>query len=206
MHAMRKFSWFVVGLAWLASPAFGQTFSGRFDDPSNLALVSSDLGAPSFVDDFSVANNVALYTFSIASAGTVSIVSTGFASGGDDPYFTLFHGPNGTATFVDSNFTQAFSTGGDFNFTSALAAGVYQIALGTFANMSFAENSGSGTLADGFIGLGVPSSLGDTHYSLIVTTGDVISPVPEPSTITLMALSLGITSWTASRRKRKKAA
>ena len=37
---------------------------------------------------------------------------------------------------------------------------MYRIALGAFANMSFAENLGSGVLGDGFVGLGVPGVLG----------------------------------------------
>ena len=87
---------------------------------------------------------MALYTFSVTIPGTVSIVSTGFAAGGVDPYFTLFAGSGDSATFLDSNYAQAISTGGDFTWTSTLAVGTYEIALGAFENMSFAENLGSG--------------------------------------------------------------
>lgn len=201
MHARSTASFLGLMLLLLASAAPAQTFSGRFDDPTNAALVSSDLTAPSFVDDFSVANNVALYTFNVALAGTVTVLSTGFAAGGADPYFTLFRGSNSTASFVDSNFAQAFSTGGDFAFSSVLAAGNYMIALGTFANMSFAENAGTGTLADGFTGLGEPTSLGDAHYSLSVTT-----PVPEPSTSVLMTFGLAMTLLAFSRHQQARSA
>jgi PEP-CTERM motif len=186
-------------LALAALAASAQTFSGRFDDPLNTALVGSDLGAPSFVDEFAVANNVALYTFDVAVAGAVTITSTGFAAGGADPYFTLFRGNDSSATFVDSNFAQAFSTGGDFVFSSTLATGDYLIALGTFANLSFAENLGSGTLADGFAGLGEPGSLGDTHYSVTVTMA--AAPVPEPSTSALMTLGLAMGLLVFSRHQ-----
>jgi len=67
----------------------------------------------------------------------------------------------------------------------ALAAGAYKIALGAFANMSFAENTGAGYLADGFVGLGDPSSFGDGSYRLVVT-----SAVPEPTTWALLAMGL----------------
>jgi hypothetical protein len=162
-------------LALVSTLAGATTHAGNLGDAGNGALVGSDLGAPDFTDENAVANNVALYTFATAT-GAVSIVSTGFAGGGVDPYFTLFSGSGASATFYDSNYLQATSTGGDFAWTGTLAAGTYEIALGAFENMSFAENLGSGALADGFIGLGDPNSLGDGSYSLNVTT-----TVPEPS-------------------------
>ena len=172
------------------------SLSGRFDDPTNTALVGSDLGAAQFGDVNAIANNVALYDFTVTTAGTVTIQSLGFGEGGADPYFTLFEGAGTGATFLDSNYSQAFSTGGDFIWSGGLAVGTYQIALGVFANMSFAENSGAGTLGDGFIGLGVPDSAGDGHYHLGVTT-----PVPEPSTWLLLAIGLAGIGWKAGRRR-----
>lgn len=163
-------------------------YSGFLDDPANTALVGSDLGAPLFGDDFEIANNVAVYSFSLAAPGSVSFDSNGFAAGGADPYFTLFAGGDDDATVLASNYDQAFSTGGDFLITLALAAGDYRIALGAFANMSVAENSGFGTYADGFTFLGVPEFMGDTYYNLVVDTG--VTPVPEPSTVWLLGLSM----------------
>jgi hypothetical protein len=179
------------GLAALALAATAMaagastTLAGNLGDPGNGALVGSDLGAPDFTDDNAIANNVALYTFTLGGSGAVSIVSTGFAAGGVDPYFTLFSGSGATATFYDSNYAQATTTGGDFTWTGTLGAGTWEIALGSFENMSFAENGGVGTLGDGFIGLGDPNSLRDGSYSLTLTT-----PVPEPTGAWLMALGL----------------
>ena len=131
------------------------TYDGRLDDAANSALVYSDLGAPQFTDAASIANNVALYSFHLGSAANVSFSSLGFAVGGVDPYFTVFAGLlGGGATVVGSNYDHAFTTGGDFSIALPLSAGDYTIALGTFANMSFAENFGSGTLDDGFTALG----------------------------------------------------
>ncbi len=172
-------------LALAAATSSAATLAGRLDDPGNAALVGSDLGAADFTDELAVANNVALYGFTVGTGGLVSIVSTGFAAGGVDPYFSLFAGSGASATFLDSNFAQAFSTGGDFSYSAVLDAGDYEIALGAFANMSFAENLGSGTLADGFIGLGEPGSLGDASYRLALST-----PVPEPSVGLLFAVGL----------------
>jgi hypothetical protein len=172
-------------LALSAATSSAATLAGRLDDPGNAALAGSDLGAPDFTDEFAIADNVALYGFTVGTSGLVSIVSTGFAAGGVDPYFTLFAGSGVGATFLDSNFAQAFSSGGDFSYSAVLDAGDYEIALGTFANLSFAENLGSGTLADGFIGLGEAGSLGDASYRLVLST-----PVPEPAAGLLFALGL----------------
>lgn len=169
-----------------ASHAQSTVFSGRLDDATNTALMASDLTAPSFADARAVANNVALYTLNVLATGLVTIQSTGFASAGLDPYFSLFQGADLAAIFVDSNYYQAFSTGGDFSYAAVLNAGVYRIALGAFANMSFSENAGTGTLRDGFTGLGVPDALGDRHYRLVVN-----SPVPEPAAAALLMVGLG---------------
>ena len=195
MHTIRNgIAGATLALAATLAAATTTTLAGNLGDSGNAALVGSDLGAPDFSDDNAIADNVALYTFTVTVPGTVDIVSTGFAAGGVDPYFTLFAGAGDGATVYDSNYVQAFSTGGDFAWTGSLVAGTYQIALGSFANMSIAENYGVGTLADGFAFLGDPNSLGDGSYSLTLTT-----PVPEPSGTWLMAVGLAALA-TRSRR------
>ena len=186
-------------LAAMACAAGAATLSGNLGDPGNAALVGSDLGAPDFTDVNAIADNVALYPFMVTYAGTVSIVSTGFAAGGVDPYFTLFTGSGSSATFLDSNYAQAISTGGDFTWAGTLAAGSYEIALGAFENLSFAENLGSGTLGDGFIQLGDPNSVFDGSYKLTLTT-----PIPEPSQAWLLAL--GVAALAARRLRGRRAA
>ena len=187
-----------IAAAWLiAGPvaAANLQFSGRFDDAANSALVASDLGAPSFIDDSAIANNVALYDFVLPMAGAVTVTSTQFTLGGVDPYVSLFEGTGGAATWVASNYAQAFSTGGDVVLSLPLAVGHYRLAIGAFANLSFAENTGAGTLADGFTGLGSAASLGDASYRIVVTT-----PVPEPATYVLWAI--GLLGALVSRRAR----
>jgi hypothetical protein len=174
------------------------TLGGFLNDPGNAALKSSDLSAPSLVDDYAVAGNVAIHDLTIPEGGSVRFLSTGFAAGGIDPYFSLFTGTGNTATFLGSNFDQAFSTGGDFDLSFALAAGDYTTSIGVFANMSFAENSGSGTLGDGFIGLGVPGYLGDGQYRLEISFPD--AAVPEPATW-LLALSAATALGLRNRRR-----
>ena len=197
MHTIRNgFAGAALALAATLAGA-STTLSGNLGDAADTALAASDLGAPDFTDANAIANNVALYTFSTVVGGTVSVVSTGRAGGGVDPYFTLFAGSGNTATLLDSNYAQATSTGGDFTWTGTLAAGTYEIALGSFENMSSAENAGSGTLGDGFTGLGDPNSLGDGSYSVNLTT-----PVPEPSGTLLMVIGLAALAVRVRRTRR----
>ena len=195
MHTIRNaIAGATLALAATLAAASTTTLAGNLGDSGNAALVGSDLGAPDFTDDNAIANNVALYSFTVTVPGTVDIVSTGFADGGVDPYFTLFAGGDDSATFVDSNYD---APDGDFTWTGPLATGTYQIALGAFENMSFAENAGDGTLADGFISIGDPGSLGDGSYSLTLTT-----PVPEPSGTWLMAIGLAALATRSLRARR----
>jgi hypothetical protein len=174
----------------LAGPADAAslTFSGFLNDPGNGALRGSDVmpSPPSFTDDWEIANNVAVHAFNLPVAGLVSFDSQGFAAGGADPYFTLFAGSDDSATVAGSNYGQPVA--GDFLLTFALPAGDYQVAMGVFANMSFAENYGTGTLGEGFTRLGGPDSLGSSYYKLVVTTEAV--PTPEPAALLLLAFGL----------------
>jgi hypothetical protein len=181
----------VVVFAWISvggslAEAGTITFSGYVDDAANTNLVGADLGTPLFADDFEIANNVALYVLAVAESGIVTFDSNGVEGGGIDPYFTLFNGATTSATFVESNYLQAFSTGGDFLISVFLAAGTYQVAIGTFANMSSAENLGAGTLGDKFTGLGDPNWLGNYYYELVVTTP---AAVPEPASMLSILLA-----------------
>jgi len=198
MNAIRQ-SLAVLALAAAAATASAatSTLSGNLGDPGNGALVGSDLGLPDFTDANAIADNVALYTFTVYATGTVTITSTGFAGGGVDPYFTLFTGSGPTATFLDSNNAQATTTGGDFTWTGSLGAGTYEIALGSFENLSFAENLGSGTLGDGFIFLGDPNSLGSGAYALAVTAS-----VPEPTTAWLLGVGMAALAVRGLRARR----
>ena len=189
-----------LGLATIAGSVFAgvTTLSGALDDSANTALVASDLGPALFSDDWDTANNVALYGLNVPVGGTVNFTSTGFAAGGIDPYFTLFNGADrASATFRESNYLNAITVGGDFTLDVVLATGQYTVAIGVFQNMSFAENLGSGFLADGFIGLGGPSFFGDGAYTLTITT----PPVPEPGTALMGLTGLCALAW-ASRRRR----
>jgi hypothetical protein len=189
-------------LALVAGAAHADTitFSGYFNDAGNGALRWSDLGPPLFADDWEVANNVAIYEVNLPFGGNATFDSNGFAAGGADPYFTLFSGLGAAATFLYSNYDQAFSTGGDFLYVLPLMAGDYTVAMGVFANMSFADNYGAGALGDGFVGLGEPYLLGNYYYELGVTRPDEpVPPIPEPGT--LLLIGSGLAGCFARRKK-----
>ncbi|MCW5965564.1 MAG: DVUA0089 family protein [Bryobacterales bacterium] len=193
------------------------TVSGHLNDAGNTALIGSGLwvgdtpDAALFPDpadpfyDWDIANNVALHSFTVSLAGNVRFQSAGFAAGGADPYFTLFSGSGAGATFQASNYDQAFCLdinlpcGGDFDYTYTLGAGTYTVALGVFGNLSWAENTGAGTLGDGFT-FGDPNWVGNYYYELAITTSD--APIPEPSYLSVFALLSALAVW-RMRSKRK---
>lgn len=147
-------------------------------------------------------------TFKVPIASAVQIVSfsygggvngdgTNILEGGLEPYLSLF---DDSGNFLASTFfgvtcpTNAnvnSVTGNCYDVlldAGSLAAGNYQIALSAYQNMSSAENSGSGTLADGFSGLGnLPPGL-DLHYAFDVVL-DSPAAVPEPDS---SALTIGM--------------
>lgn len=175
------------------------SLSGALDDPANTALVASDMGAAQFTDDLATANNVALHVLHVAVDGSVNVTSTGFATGGIDPYFTLFSGTDWTiATFRESNYVHALGVGGDFTQDLLLSAGDYTLAIGVFQNLSFAENLGTGFLADGFTALGGPSFFGDGHYAFTIT---LPAAVPEPGSALLGLTGAWAIVWSARRRR-----
>ncbi len=102
------------------------------------------------------------YGGSAGAPGGTNAAGTAIAGGGFDPYVSLFSGTGSTATFVASNDdgvcppgTIADALCGDSTLvTGVLPAGSYTLAISAFLNMSLAENLGSGTLGDGFVGLG----------------------------------------------------
>lgn len=172
-----------------AAQAAVLSYAGFLDDPTNTALVGSgpDPDSPLFGNDFEIANNVALYTFTVAAAGNVSFESVGYAAGGVEPYFSLFLGTGPSATFLASNLSVLPI---DFFINLQLAAGDYTIAIGAWQNMSMAENLDTGTLGDGFTALGNANwPLGGRPYYELLVDLDAAPPPPPPGTVSEPASS-----------------
>ena len=115
------------------------------------------------VTNFTVASASTMQAITFSYGGGKNGAGMSIAEGGFEPYLSLF---DASGNFLASTF---FGTtcpaGANTNTLSGqcfdvlldggtLAAGNYQIAISAFENLSLAENGGSGTLADGFTGLG----------------------------------------------------
>lgn len=146
------------------------------------------------VDDFSVVSSSTMEAVTFSYGGGVNGAGQSIAEGGFEPYLSLF---DASGNFLASTF---FGTtcpaGANTNTLSGecfdemldggtLAPGSYQIAISAFENLSLAENFGSGTLADGFTGLGNLNPGEDLHYAFDVVLTST-SPVPEPITGVLL--------------------
>ena len=194
-----------LALAAFSASAASVNYSGNLGDTANPYLYGSDLASPVFVDPSNpgdnsavVANNVALYQLVLAQGGTLTITSDSLGNNGIDSYVSLFSGGTMAATLVGSAMD-------DFTWTLAVSAGSYWVSIGDWENMSFAENAGSGTLGDGFIGVGDPNWLGNGNYDVTVSLDTGVTPpppIPEPSQSALLLLglaALGTRAWRARK-------
>jgi len=152
------------------------------------------------VDTFVVPTASEMQAVTFSYGGGVNGAGQNIAQGGFEPYLSLF---DSTGTFLASTF---FGTtcpvGANTNTLSGdcfdelldggtLAAGTYQIAISAFENLSFAEDLGTGTLADGFTGLGNLNDGEDLHYAFdVILTPTSTSAVPEPSMVWLLVVAL----------------
>jgi hypothetical protein len=164
-------------------------------------------------------NDVYLFQFQLPNTTTLDFQSYGYGGtvdapggtnaagqvilpGGFGPYFSLFAGIGPTATFLESNSGGSCPPAApdpicaDPTLTPTLTPGLYTLALTVFENLSFAENYGSGTLGDGFVGLGdyydlASNTVRTSNFAFdVLAPGGQVNPVPEPSTMLLMGGSL----------------
>jgi len=181
------------------------SFTGLLDadTPNDVALIEFSTSATADLD---------IQTWSFG--GGVNAAGASIAAGGFDPYVSLFSGWGAAATFLASNDdglcppgtpspTPSPSCADSTLRLANLAAGRYTLALTLPSNFSFAENLGSGTLGDGFIGLAASWSDGacaascSSAYAVDVSSATL---VPEPSAMSL--LSLGLLALSVRRRWR----
>ncbi len=147
------------------------------------------------VESFTLAGPSTGYAITFSSGGGVNGQGTAIAAGGFAPYLSLF---NAAGAFLGSTYfaaliPPAYDVQLDFG---PLSAGTYQIVISAWENMSFAENLGTGALADGLVGLGNLFQGEDLHYAFDVVLQD--ATVPEPATILLLLGGLGA-AWARRR-------
>ena len=143
------------------------------------------------VDSFTVGTTSLMQAITFSYGGGVNGNGQNIAEGGFEPYLSLF---DASGNFLASTyFGTTCPAGANTNSVSllcydelldggTLGPGTYQIAISAFENFSLAENYGSGTLADGFTGLGNLYPGEDLHYAFDVILAST-TPVPEPRSV-----------------------
>lgn len=143
----------------------------------------------------------AVFPFTVSGAPTLSAITFSYGGGvnakgqtipegGFEPYLSLF---DSTGALVASTYSGVVCPPGALTNTLSgqcydvlldsiqLSPGSYSMAISAYFNMSFAENSGSGTLADGFTGLGNLLDGEDLHFAYEIILA------PEPALAPLIA-------------------
>ena len=175
------------------------TFSGVLDPALNSNLTYWDQIANSYAspitgpDDASRAYNIAVHTFSVVTAGSVTFDSVGYGMGGFDSVVSVFQGTGTSATYLFHSY--APSGPGDFTFDLNMGAGTYTLAIGMFANEPCAAGFCflNGDFNDGFTNLvNFDSSRPDAlYYKVNVSTGDQV-PEPASSVLLLVGAAAGL--------------
>lgn len=140
-----------------------------------------------------VLSSSTLQAISFSYGGGTNAAGMTIANSGFESYFSLFDASGNflASTYYGTTCPSGANTnptlGGCYDEeldAGPLAPGTYSLALTAYENLSFAENLGTGTLSDGFIGLGGLNFGEDLHYAFDVTltpSSAPVSPVPEPS-------------------------
>jgi hypothetical protein len=199
----RRYSFLVLAaLLVLCAPAHASTISFIGDlatDATSLPpfpspYVDGDYAQyAAVVRPFHVATDSVMQAITFSYGGGVNGNGSIIADSGFEPYLSLFDGLGNflASTFFGTTCPSGANTNSSTGFCfdvlldgGVLSTGDYQIAISAFENQSSAENAGSGTLADGFTGLGNLAFGEDLHYAFDVNlTSSNPVPVPEPSTL-----------------------
>jgi hypothetical protein len=195
MNLTKYCAWTALAIGLTLAPTAGAgtlSFAGSLN-PNN----SNDTFSIQFSALSSVTVILQSYGFGGTSATASGMNAAGqiIPSGGFDTYLSLFNGIGDSATFRSSNddgLCPPAATDQGNCYDSRLTAlslpiGTYTFVLSAAGNMSFAENLGTGTLGDGFIGLASPDYGGRTSsYALDLTFVEgrialIPTGVPEPA-------------------------
>jgi hypothetical protein len=176
------------------------------------------LGAGSLDSDYAQWAAVSR-TFHVSTASTMTAITFSYGGGangsgtviadaGFEPYLSLF---DAAGNFLNSTFFGTTCPPGAHTSPAlgscfdvllnggTLAAGDYRITISAFQNLSFAENFGTGTLADGFTGLGNLAQGEDLHYAFDVSLTST-SSVPEPASALLVAGGFAVCLFIRKRK------
>jgi len=165
------------------------------------------------VQDFTVAAPSTMQAVTFSYGGGVNGVGMIIPEGGFEPYLSLFDASGNL--LASTFFGITCPPGANTNTLSGqcldvaldggtLAAGNYQLSISAFENLSLAENLGSGTLADGFAGLGNLFPGEDMHYAFDVILNTPSSAVPEPAGLSpLFTIALGLLAFHRSRKGKR---
>jgi hypothetical protein len=161
------------------------------------------------VESFTVSQTSTVQAITFSYGGGVNGAGTTIAPGGFEPYLSLFDA--GGDFLASTYFGTTCPAGANINPSSGfcydvlldggvLAPGTYQIAISAYLNMSFAENLGTGTLADGFTGLGNLFDPENLNYAFDVDLTPQ-APVPEPVSIILLGTAGAFVSGRRLKRR-----
>ena len=182
-----------------------------------LGSASAQAANVSFTGNLYGANDVQLFTFTLAAnsnvtlrtwsyAGGVNAAGNAIARGGFDPVLSLFAGLGSSAILIggnDDGFGVATDPVSGFALDSLasftpLLAGTYTVSLSEVAN--FANGP---TLGDGFLGFGNPGFDGRSgRFALDILGVTSATLIPAPSTLALSLLGLAIAGVGMSARRR----
>ena len=188
------------------------------------AMLASGASAASFsyTGSFGLDNDKAAYNFTLATAGTVTLTSLGYAGGvnaagstvaggGFDSVLSLYDAAGTGIAFNDDGAGAATDSTGhasDAGLSLSLAAGTYKVYLTQYSNF------GPATLPGLFAFDGQPNFRGgfvdfygsqrDGHWALDISGVDsaLAGSVPEPATWGLMIAGFGMVGAASRRRLR----
>lgn len=199
----------VAASLFILMPLSGSTlfFTGNLRTDATVVDCGNNCTLGSSDPDSAYAQWAAVVTpFTLSSAASVHAVTFSFGGGtsgtgatvlpgGLEPYLSLFDAAGNflTSTFFGTTCPAgANSVAGEcldvLLDAGILPAGNYEITLTAWENLSFAENQGSGTLADGFTGLGNLGNGENLNYAFDIVSTPVAA-TPEPGSLGLMSLA-----------------